>query len=186
LSTPPLTRDHRPSPGETEHGIDFDEAFRRMFDQRFALLYRYLHRLTGDTALADDVAQEAFVRLYDRAKMPDSPVAWLITVANNLVRDEYRRTERRSRLLSIRLEPPDPAPSADAEVLLNERTLQVRRVLATLSLRHRQALLLRHEGHSYLEIAEIIGVAPGSVGTTLVRATAAFVAAYGRMNEASE
>lgn len=157
----------------------FDEAFRRLFGERFAPLYRYLHRLSGDAALADDVAQEAFVRLYARGGIPDAPAAWLVTVAHNLMRDEHRRTARRRRLLALWQEPPAPAPAPDAEVLLDERAMQVRRVLATLSERNRRLLLLRHEGHSYDEIAGILGLAPGSVGTMLVRATAAFVAAYG-------
>lgn len=190
MSTPPLTHANlrRPSRGGAEHAdvVPFDEAFRALFNERFGVLYTYLHRLSGDAALADDVAQEAFVRLYERGSMPQAPSAWLVSVAHNLVRDEHRRTERRRRLLAIWQEPVSPAPEPESQLLLGERAMEVRRVLATLSPRHRQLLLLRHGGHSYDEIARALGVAPGSVGTLLVRATAAFVAAYERMNHASD
>lgn len=190
MSTPPLTDSHvRPSvPDGTDRAVDvsFDEAFRLLFNERFGLLYGYLHRLSGDAALADDVAQEVFVRLYERGSMPDVPSAWLISVAHNLVRDEYRRTERRRRLLAIWRPPASAAPDAEDRLLLNERATEVRRVLATLTLRQQQLLLLRHDGYSYNEIARALGVAEGSVGTLLVRATAAFVAAYSRGNHASD
>ena len=54
----------------------------------------------------------------------------------------------------------------------------VRRVLAHLLERQSRLLLLRHAGLSYAEIAEALDVAPGSVGTLLVRAEKAFLAAY--------
>ena len=187
MSMSPLTRLDRPLAGRAPAGgATFEDAFRRLFGERFPPLYRYLQRLSGDAALADDVAQETFVRLYERGTMPDAPTAWLVTVANNLLRDEHRRAARRRRLLTVRAEPAASERTPETEVLLSERATQVRRVLATLSPRHRQLLLLRHEGHSYDEIAAILGLAPGSVGTLLARATAAFVAAYGRTNDASE
>ena len=49
-----------------------------------------------------------------------------------------------------------------------------------------QALLLRHSGLSYAEIAAAIGVAPGSVGTVLARAESEFEDQYTRMNRESE
>jgi len=185
---PPLTYlpDLPPSEPQPPGEESFDGAFRRLFGQRFSPLYRYLQRLTGDPTLADDLAQEAFVRLYERGAMPEDAAAWLVTVAHNLLRDEHRRTERRRRLLAFRRDPPASPPPPDADLLRNERTAQVRRVLATLPPRQAQLLLLRHEGHSYNEIAAIVGVAPGSVGTLLVRATAAFAAAFRRTNDASD
>lgn len=188
VSMPPLTYlpDLPPSEPPPAGEESFDDGFRRLFGDRFSGLYRYLHRLTGDAALADDLAQEAFVRLYQRGAMPGDPAAWLVTVAHNLLRDEHRRTARRGRLLALRREPPASMPSPDEDLLLNERAAQVRQALGTLSPRQAQLLLLRHEGHSYNEIASIVGVAPGSVGTLLVRATAAFAAAFRRTNDASD
>jgi RNA polymerase sigma factor (sigma-70 family) len=79
-----------------------------------------------------------------------------------------------------------PVPGADAGVLSEERVAAVRRALGRLSLRDRQMLVLRHEGYSYREIADALGIANSSVGTLLVRATAAFAAAVEGEDHASD
>jgi RNA polymerase sigma factor (sigma-70 family) len=166
----------------------FEEAFRAVYAARFASLYRYLDRLTGDAELASDVAQEAFIRLHARGEMPDQPVGWLVTVANNLVRDERRLTSRRLRLLTEQPQrvplgvPADPAENLER----GERIGAVRAALETLTLRDRQALLLKHSGYSYREIAAALGLAETSVGTTLVRAGQAFRAAFQELHGAPE
>ncbi|HSR40832.1 MAG TPA: sigma factor, partial [Longimicrobiales bacterium] len=82
----------------------FELAFRREFTGRWRELYAYLHRLTGDPDAAEDVAQEAFVRLYRRGAMPDDVGAWLVSVAHNLLRDSGRKRDRRRKLLRVRSE----------------------------------------------------------------------------------
>ncbi|HKT58682.1 MAG TPA: sigma-70 family RNA polymerase sigma factor [Gemmatimonadales bacterium] len=174
------------------HVVDdtsFEEAFRVCYAARFAPLFSYVDRLTGDPDLAADVAQEAFVRLHRRGEMPDQPAGWLVAVANNLVRDERRRVTRQLRLLTE--EPtraPAGAPPGDPSVDLEraERITAVRAALDRLNLRDRQALLLRHGGYSYREIAAALGLAETSVGTTLVRASQAFRAAFQEMHDAPE
>lgn len=166
----------------------FEDAFQALYAARFAGLYRYLDRLTGDAELASDVAQETFIRLHERGEMPDQPVGWLVTVANNLVRDERRLTGRRLRLLA---EQPQRVPlgaSSDpaADLERTERIDAVRAALDTLTLRDRQALLLRHAGYSYREIAAAVGLAETSVGTTLLRAGQAFRAAFQELHGAPE
>jgi RNA polymerase sigma-70 factor (ECF subfamily) len=162
-----------------------DEAFEadltRLYGQQFPTLYRYLDRTLGDGQLATDIAQEAFIRLFDRGAMPAEPVAWLITVVNNLVRDDYRRTGRRLRLLEHAgynvghsSERPDAAMAVDRQ----ERRGQVRQALSHLSARDRQALLLRHSGYSYREIGVALGITETSVGTILLRAGALFRETY--------
>jgi len=162
----------------------FEDAFQALYASRFANLYRYLDRLTGDAELASDVAQEAFIRLHGRGE----PMGWLVTVANNLVRDERRLSGRRLRLLAEQPQrvpfgaPADPA----ADLERAERIDAVRAALDTLTLRDRQALLLRHAGYSYREIAGAVGLAETSVGTTLVRAGQAFRAAFQELHGAPE
>lgn len=178
------TRDDRTSDGA------FALAFRRVFDAQFPSLFRYLDRLSGDPALAADLAQDAFVRLFRRGAMPDDVRAWLATVASNLFRDERRRAARRGRLLAVRraeLTLADPPQAREeAEVIAKERRAQVRRALDRLSPRDRQLLLLRHEGYRYRELARVVGVAESSVGTLLVRATEAFRAAFPEGPHASD
>jgi len=159
----------------------FEEAFCRLFDQQFPSLFRYLHRLTGDGDLADDLAQEVFVRLYQRAYLPDDTRGWMGAVAHNLLRDHNRTSKRRLHLMETRpgaLTPVGPA-HADEKLLADERRQAVRRALDKLSERDRRILLLRHEGYSYREIAHALGLNETSVGTLLLRATDAFHAAFG-------
>ncbi len=176
-------------PAAVEYSFDFDHAFATLFRERFAMLYRYLNRMSGDPALADDVAQESFVRLHARGSMPDDPSAWLISVANNIVRDEYRTTRRREKLLAGWFASEDQAqspPATDAQVLAGERETTIRRALGALRLRDQRLLILRHEGFSYREIAEALGIATASVGTLLVRATAALAKVYREQTHASD
>jgi RNA polymerase sigma-70 factor (ECF subfamily) len=178
-----------PAPPSAVAPPSFDDAFATLFRERFTRLYRYLKRVSGDSALADDVAQESFVRLHARGTMPSDPAAWLVAVANNLVRDEHRSDKRHRRLLELWVGPAEASrrtPPSDARVLAQEREAAVRKALEVLPLRDQRLLILRHEGFSYREIAEALGVAPSSVGTLLARATAAVTTAYRGMNHASD
>lgn len=152
------------------------------------MLYRYLHRVTGDAALADDVAQDSFLRLYERGAMPENPPAWLVSVANNQLRDTRRSAGRRRRLLESHAVPDeaiDSAPDPHEQLESAERIVAVREVLGGMNPRDQQLLGLRHEGYAYREIADALGLPVTSVGTLLARATAAFAAAYERRNHAS-
>jgi RNA polymerase sigma-70 factor (ECF subfamily) len=153
------------------------EAVAALFHRRYRALFRYLDRLTGDPDLAADLAQETFARLYRRGTLPDDPAAWLMTVATNLFRDERRIRRRRRELIARRAADPVFAQnpeSTDAAVLAGETRARVRAALSALSPRDQQLLILRHEGYSYRDLAQTIGVAESSVGTLLIRATRAF------------
>jgi RNA polymerase sigma factor (sigma-70 family) len=170
-------------------GEPFSTEVARAYQEGFAALFRYLDRLTGDPQLAADVAQEAFVRLLQRGEMPDQPGAWLVTVATNLLRDDRRQLGRRLRLLEadpdsvpVATPAPDPATAADTD----ERRRLVRAALERLTPRDRSALLLRHSGYSYREIASAVGIAEASVGTVLLRAGAAFRSVYEEMHGAPD
>jgi RNA polymerase sigma-70 factor (ECF subfamily) len=167
----------------------FETLLARLYHERFASLFRYLDRRTGDAQLAADTAQEAFVRLFQRGAMPEEPAAWLVTVAHNLLRDDRRRVGRRLRLLESSpadvpgpTAAPDPSDQADAE----ERRHQVRAALSRLSSRDGDALLLRHAGYSYREIAVALQLTETSVGTILLRAGAGFRKAYEEMHGAPD
>lgn len=167
--------------GRRETAGDFDAQFRRIFETRFGSLTRYLDRLLGDPALASDLAQDTFVRLYRRGSLPDDPPAWLFSVANNLLRNEVAKRNRRRRLLSVEttegLRNPHPAPDEVLETKV--KAARVREALEALPVRERQLLLLSAEGYRYAEIARILGVAEGSVGTLIRRARSEFHSVLG-------
>jgi RNA polymerase sigma-70 factor, ECF subfamily len=154
--------------------LNFDSLFQTLYPS----LFRYLHRLTGDADIADDIAQEAFVRLLKQS-LPENEVRpWLFTVAMNLVRDHARKVERRQRLLTTAPVLVSTSALPDEAVERSESVSSVRVILDQLSARDQQLLLMREEGFKYEEIARVIGVAPASVGTLIARALRRFAELY--------
>ena len=126
----------------------------------------------------DRALQQGFVRLLGREMPEDEARLWLFTVATNLFRDGARTRKRRERLLSVRPWTPTALPRPDEAAERAATVKAVRGALDTLAERDRQMLLMREEGFRYDEIAKVVGVAPGSVGTLLARAARRFVAAW--------
>jgi RNA polymerase sigma-70 factor (ECF subfamily) len=165
-----------------ESGERFDELFRRLYGRLYGLGYR----LVGDAHEAEDLLQEAFLKLADHSVLerPDEEVAaWLRRVVLNLGANRLRERRRaRERLERVgRLEVGGATVDADGPsgiVLRDEEQATVRAALGHLPGRQRDCLLLRHAGHSYAEIAATLGVAVGSVGVLLARAERAFKQAY--------
>jgi RNA polymerase sigma-70 factor (ECF subfamily) len=154
--------------------------FETTFEEVYPGLFRYCHRLTGDTDLSEDVVQEAFVRLYEgRIEGTDEGLrAWLFRTATHLVRDRYRVGENRRRLLEAYPVHPGDSRPTDEAVLRKEEVARVRQALEHLGEREQEILLMRHAGFSYREIAEAVDVSPTSVGTLLARAERNFVSVY--------
>jgi RNA polymerase sigma-70 factor (ECF subfamily) len=149
--------------GQSMHGI----AEATLGEWRLALL-RYVHRMTGSADVAEDIAQEALLRLLraDRASVR-APKAWLFRVATNLVRDQARRAATAERHIPVDVVHED-RPDLDYERL--ERITRVRAALDRLSPRDREILLMRESGFPYSEIAEVINVRTESVSTLVMRA----------------
>jgi len=156
----------------------------RLFREFHEPNVRYLARRLGDRDLAEELAQETFLRA-----MRHGPVAreraWLFTVATNLVRDEARRGARERQRLSLLKDELDAAGPREPDVLAAERAEDAlrekalaRRAVDALAERDRMALLLREEGLDYHEIAATLGLSVGSVGTTLSRARRRLVEVY--------
>lgn len=185
-----------PTHASADAGRRFDDLFRHYYPRLIGLAERML----GDRAEAEDVLQEAFLRLAQPGREPtpddargpllDRPDevigAWLRRVILNLgvnrLRERRRAAERLERVqLDPTLDPqrnPSDAGSPTQQVLRAEARAEVQAVLATLPDRQRSCLLLRHAGHSYAEIATTLGIAIGSVGVYLARAERAFRITY--------
>lgn len=148
-----------------------------LFRQYHDSLVRMLYRRTGDRDRAEDLAAETFARALEAPIQ--NPRPWLFAVALNLVREDGRTASRRGRHLELlrgeaETVTPDPADELDRA----EDVARVRRALATLVPRDREALLLKAEGFNYDEIAQALGLAKGAIGTTLARARRRLVEAY--------
>lgn len=165
---------------------DFDALFSKHWER----VYTVLFRLLGDHAAAEDLALEVFWRLYrDPPKDAEGSklIGWLYRVATNLGYNALRAARRRGRYESeagiAYLEGSaviDPAVEAER----NFQRQQVYEVFTDMKPRSVNLLVLRHSGFAYAEIAEILGVSPGSVGTLLARAEREFerkfIAAFGQ------
>ncbi len=130
-------------------------------------------RMLGDRAEAEDVTQDAFLRLWQGAGEWEAGRArvstWLTRVAMNLSIDRLRR--RRGSPLDAIAEPADEAPSVAAEMQASARAEALRRALAELPDRQREAVVLRHiEGLSNPEIAEMLEIGVEAVESLTARA----------------
>ena len=162
-------------------------AFEAAFHQHWPKVYGVIFRLVGERAEAEDLALEAFWRLYRRAPrlIPDGNLGgWLYRVATNLgfnaLRARRRRGAYEQQAGKWTLE--DNAgldPSLEAE--RNEERKQVRIALGRMKPRSARLLVLRHSGLSYAELAEVLKVAPSSIGTMLARAEEQFEEHYRRL-----
>jgi RNA polymerase sigma-70 factor, ECF subfamily len=168
----------------------FDELFRRLYPR----LYDLSHRLLVDRWEAEDVVQEAFLKLVGAAVIdrPDGEVeAWLRRVCVNLgynrLRGQRRGRERLERA-SAELAGSDAAERDDplGSLLRLEQQALVHRALWTLPERQRTCLLLRHAGYSYAEIAETCELAVGSVGVLLARAERTFRDSFQRQQQGAD
>jgi RNA polymerase sigma factor (sigma-70 family) len=152
-------------------------AFEQVYMAHAAAVRRHLQYLTGDGSLAEDLAQETFSKLYQQAPAADirNPKSWLLTVASNLAYNHFRSESRRTAREQTHGDTGITTHSTGTEL---DDVIDVRRALGELEPRDRTALMLRHSGFSYAEVAEAVGVSAASVGTILARAQTRFRSAY--------
>ena len=161
-----------------------DEAsFETLFTRHYDMVYGVLFRLTGTRAEAEDLAQEVFLKLYQRRlRYNDNVAGWLYRVAMNTgynaLRSRQRRSRREEEAAREDVVAADRSPTTEAQAARRETRRNVQAALANIKPRSARLLLLRELGFSYHEMADIVGVAPGSVGTLLARAQRAFEEAY--------
>ena len=143
-----------------------------VFERHQSELFSFTWRASRNSATAEEVVQEAFLRLISEARAgryPDDPRAWLFRVCINLVRSRRRRqvVANRWRRHLIR---EDQAPEPAQGVLGRERASGVAIALQSLSPDQRTAFLLALEGYRGPEIARLIGKSEAATRTTLCRA----------------
>ena len=149
---------------------DVDEIFRREYPRVVAVAARVL----GSRDQAEDVAQEVFLS-FGRSSVPAGEArAWLCVAAAhtalNLLRSGRRRASREE--AAAVADEAVVSDVAEAVVTLEERR-RVRSALAQLPRKQAVALVLRHSGLSYAEVAAAVELSPASVGTTVRRAESA-------------
>jgi RNA polymerase sigma-70 factor, ECF subfamily len=152
-----------------------------LFRTHYARIARMIARVVRDQGRAEELAVEVFLKLWRKGTNDIECVeAWIYRVAARTAVDELRRQTRRDRYerLLVRVNP-GRAPATPEELHgSSEEKEHVRSVLAALPAKQARILLLRSDGFRYAELAPTVGVNPASVGTTLIRAQAAFRKEY--------
>jgi RNA polymerase sigma-70 factor (ECF subfamily) len=153
-------------------------AFDALFGRWAAPLLRYLERMLRDSAVAEELVQEVFLRVHG-ARERYQPQArfstWLYRIATNLALNELRRPRRREPHSSLD-EPGRPAlpgegPAAEDALDARRLSARVERELAQLPERQRAALCLSAvEGLSYAQVAEALEVSESAVKALVHRA----------------
>jgi len=137
-------------------------------------LYRYALSMGPPPAAAQEITQEAFLRLYlalDNGETIESPRAWLFRVAHNLAVN-IRAREKRLGPWTEDLEDRfvDPCANPERALLDREKLERLERAIEELSEQQRECLHLRAAGFRYREIAEILGIRTSTVSEYLKRA----------------
>jgi RNA polymerase sigma-70 factor (ECF subfamily) len=128
-----------------------------------------VYRLCGNIHLAEDAAQEAFIRAWQHlpSYRPRSPFRnWVYRIAINVARDALRRERETVDISELALPSPDADPGTRVERA--ERADRVRRAVLALPSASREVLILReYEGLSYREIADTLSIPLGTVMSRL-------------------
>jgi RNA polymerase sigma-70 factor (ECF subfamily) len=145
------------------------QSFEDFFHAEYERLLRILYLSTGDRHEAEDLAQETFVRVYERWGTVSgirNPAGYAYRTALNLHRSRLRRLATAARRM-VRLRPEDEADPASAA---DDRDA-IRRALAAIPPAQREALVLvEWVGLSDVEAAAVLGVAPVTVRVRISRA----------------
>lgn len=154
--------------------VSLDEDTFAVFYQRSSAgLWRYLRRLAGNDAIADDLLQESFIKFLsvDASHLPSETrqrTAYLYRIATNLLRDRWRREKREegwlTQLLFSRSTQQETAPRSDLRMDLDTAMVRLKQ-------QERALLLLAYiEGYDHSEIAGILDLKSGSIRVLLFRA----------------
>lgn len=151
------------------------KSIEELFAALEAPLLGYALRLTGDREVAEDVVQEAFMKLHSQFNEVKAPQRWLYRTVHNLALNQRRKASK-----IVALNPvingeasgedhaPDPAPLPDEQIIRLEGIGLVRICLATLEPRSRELIRLKFDDElSYQEISARTGLSVGNVGYIL-------------------
>jgi RNA polymerase sigma-70 factor (ECF subfamily) len=158
------------------------EAFGLLYGRLAPKLFGYLNKLTADRATAEDLLQQAFLKLHhSRANYVAGadPEPWLYTIARHAWVDELRRRKRSRSALGSHVAPPTDAPDTadDSQVgldpLLHGQRVcgAVDRALSSVPDNQRGAFVLtKLEGLTHAQAAKVLGTTPGAVKLRVHRA----------------
>jgi len=163
-----------------------DSSFELLLRKYRTPLVNFLYRMVRDSAMAEDLAQEVFLRVY-RAKNDYSPSAkfttWMFRIATNLALNALRDGKHRQAEIPIDqptisedgdqlgFEVPDRQPTIEHQLMNRDRAALIRRAIAALPEKQRAAVLLhKYQEMDYDEIAKVLGCSESALKSLLFRA----------------
>jgi RNA polymerase sigma-70 factor (ECF subfamily) len=155
-----------------------DQEIQRLYETEFSVLVRHAGYIVGSRDIAEELVQEAFIRLMTKPPRDQARVgAWLRTVVNHLALDYVRRAKVEERVTE-RVSTVEYGPSVEEVTMTEMDRVRIQESLKQLGGRDQKALLLRHSGYSYREIAEKLDCPSEQVGVILIRALKKLKRAY--------
>ena len=148
--------------------LDQEARLVALYDAHAGPIWRYVVRLTGDRAGADDVVQETLLRAWRSPKIleqePSTTRAWMLTVARHIVIDEARSARRRHERTVDEL--PERVTGDDTDALFDAIIIQ--EALASLTPEHRAVIVKAYyRGLSVAQTAAELGIPDGTVKSRL-------------------
>ena len=150
------------------------ETIEELFSALESPLLGYALRLTGERGVAEDIVQDAFMKLHEQFEDVREPRKWLYRTVHNLALNHRRDTgkivslEQKREETTPGMETADPQPLPDEQIARLEGIGLVRLSLETLDKRSRELVQMKfHDGLSYKEIAAKTGLSVSNVGYVL-------------------
>jgi len=163
-----------------------EQSFELLLRKYRTPLVNFLYRMVRDTAVAEDLAQEVFLRVY-RARNEYAPSAkfttWMFRIATNLALNSVRDNRHRRMDISMdqtvnagddeqpAMEVPDRAPTIEQKLVARTRSVMILRAVHALPEKQRAAVLLhKYQELDYDEIARILECSESALKSLLFRA----------------
>jgi RNA polymerase sigma-70 factor (ECF subfamily) len=151
--------------------IPFEELYREIFP----LVYKVAYHIISDSGAAEDIAQEAFIKYYNRPipfPSKDDAKYWLIKVVKNISFNYCKREGRKKKVFDkIKNDPLYTEETGEIGILKEETKKAVNDILKQVPEKLRAPLILReYAGMNYKEIAKVLGISESNVKVRIFRA----------------
>lgn len=169
-----------------------ERAFGQLHARYEPVLRSYFGKRLHASDAIPDLIQTTFLRIHRGRHSYDASYrlsSWIFTIASNLLKNEYRRMSRRREITFSSLVAPDegrprplefsdPDATPTKDLARSETLAAILEAFAGLSVDHREALVLKETGHSFEEVASLLGIPTNTAKSRVIRARQAFAGRY--------
>jgi RNA polymerase sigma-70 factor, ECF subfamily len=161
---------------------DDAESFGALLDRNRCLVVNYLARMVTNRAIAEELAQDVFIRVY-RSRRTYEPSArfstWLYRIATNVALNHFRDEKRAQHNISLDMQDAaflrrataDQTPLVEHQLVQAVMVQQIRRAIRALPPKQRAAVIMhKYEGMDYAQISRVLGCSPSAVKALMFRA----------------